>query len=103
MDKREILQQIIDNNGSCDWIGYSQGGTDKLHKACSICPLGKLKQRPDGSYYGCWEALVRDEANAAFKFLDADKLYLDKATEILQDILVEDMLTGEMDDESKPR
>ena len=35
MKPHEILQQIIDNGGSCNWLRYSDW------EACDICPLGK--------------------------------------------------------------
>lgn len=97
MDKRDILQRIIDNHGSCDWLGF-EGNTAP---ACAFCPLSKLKKRKDGTYMSCWDSLMSPppgEWIPAFgRYSKSDDLYMDKAVELLQDILIEDMLTGEPD------
>jgi len=94
MDKREILQKIIDDGGDCEALHARS-----LLYLCKSCPLSKLKQRSDGTYLSCWDAIVVGEDDYRF----AEELYLDKALEVLQDIMVEDMLRGEPLDTNKRR
>lgn len=99
MDKREILQRIIDDGGDCEALHARS-----LFHLCKSCPLSKLKQRPDGTYLSCWDAIVISEGQpGAEDHRFAEELYLDKALEVLQDIVVEDMLRGELLDKNKRR
>ena len=92
MDCRAILQKIIDNNGSCEWI-KEYGTPADPNYICSLCPMSKLKKRADGSWMNCGDALgamfnghwMEDQTNR--------KLYVDKARQLLVDLHVEDMLT----------
>jgi hypothetical protein len=91
MDKREILQRIIDDGGDCEALHARS-----LFHLCKSCPLSKLKQRPDGTYLSCWDAIViqgGDRTLEDHRF--AEELYLEKALEVLQDIMIEDMLRGD--------
>lgn len=94
MDKREILQQIIDDGGDCEALHARS-----LLYLCKTCPMSKLKQRPDGTYLSCWESLIVSEGIASATTtndgLYAEDVYLAKALELLQDIMIEDMLKGE--------
>lgn len=80
MDKREILKQIIDSEGSC--TGWADKGI------CEQCPLGKLKQREDGNYLSCIEAVNVEELSEE----EADKKYKVAAEIALTDLEVHDIL-----------
>lgn len=74
MDKNEILQRIINEEGNCSWANK---------KICSQCPLSKLLKRPDGNYYSCVEAvdatdLTEEQADARYKEI-ATRLLMDEA------------------------
>jgi hypothetical protein len=98
MDKREILQKIIDAGGQCEQLEYQYPGS-----ICKSCPLSRLKQRRDGTYLSCWESIVVIDDNGQLNHGTegyAEDLYLAKALEVLQDIIIEDMLSrGELADE----
>lgn len=78
-----ILSKIIEEEGSCTgWANPT---------VCAACPLSRLKQKPDGSYLSCIEALgvqdmTEEEADARYKEV-ATRLLLDEA---IEDILSED-------------
>jgi hypothetical protein len=71
----DILNKIIDNEGSCtQWASPS---------VCKLCPLSKLKQKEDGTYLSCVEALgienmTEEEADARYKEV-ASRILLDEA------------------------
>ncbi len=92
MDKCEILQQIIDNGGSCDFID-SMG----ISEVCKICPLSKLEQRPNGGYYSCWDSVIGPENDMMLLqgIITPESLYAAKAEEILEDLEIEDILLGD--------
>ncbi len=85
MDKNEILQKIINEEGSCTW------GNKHV---CAACPMSKLKKRPDGNYYSCVEAvgvnnLTEEEADAKYKEI---------AIRLLTDEAIEELLAGDIDE-----
>jgi len=84
MDKRDILQGIIDNGGNCTTL-YKNDKT-----TCQYCPMSKLKTRSDGTYLSCWDSLGLSEAYGGF----SDEIYLEKAIELLSDIVMDDILRG---------
>lgn len=92
MDKREILQRIIDDKGDCEALV----ARSLLH-LCKTCPMSKLKTRPDGTYLGCWESLLGDLEQDNFNLKEgiAHSVYLEKAIELLADIVMEDILERE--------
>lgn len=70
MNEIDILEKIIEEKGSCNWV---------LPHICDVCPLGKLTRDSDGSYISCAEALAIDglsesEADARYERAAADKL-----------------------------
>lgn len=79
-----ILKKIIEAEGSCtQWASPS---------VCQQCPLSKLKQKPDGNFLSCIEALrVQDMSEE-----EADARYKDVAIRILLDEEIEEIL-GESD------
>ena len=72
MKPADILEKIVSENGSCDWADPNT--------VCSNCPFSKLKQRPDGTYLSCLDAL----GVTNYKSRTAqDELYLKAAKEYL--------------------
>lgn len=66
----DILEKIIQEDGSCTWSKPS---------ICAICPLGKLDRYESGRYISCVEALKIDglseeEADAIYKKAAQEKL-----------------------------
>ena len=79
-----ILNKIIEEDGSCTlWASPA---------VCAQCPLSKLKQKPDGTYLSCVEALGVDNMTEE----EADARYKEVATRILLDEAIDDIL-GESD------
>jgi hypothetical protein len=70
-----ILNKIIEAEGSCtQWASPS---------VCKECPLSKLRQKPNGTYLSCIEALgvqnmTEEEADARYKEV-AVRILLDEA------------------------
>lgn len=75
----DILNKIIEENGNCCWSRPS---------ICAVCPMSKLKQRPDGSWMNCVEALGAQNVSEE----EADIKYKEMATKLLLDSSVEEML-----------
>jgi hypothetical protein len=79
-----ILNKIIEEDGSCTlWASPA---------ICAQCPLSKLKQKPDGTYLSCVEALNVDNLTEE----EADAKYKEVASRILLDEAIDDLL-GESD------
>lgn len=75
-----ILEKIIENDGSCTkWAN---------EHVCAKCPLSKLKQKPNGTYYSCIEALGVQELSEE----EADAKYKEVASRILLDEAIDDLL-----------
>lgn len=91
MDKKAILNHIIENNGSCSWLipFYEDPSSNDL--PCVICPLNRLSKRADGSYLGCVSSLLRTLDDVK----NCDAIYLGAAQEALTNILVDEMLDEE--------
>lgn len=79
MDEKQILEKIIDEEGSCCWA---------TPKICEQCPLSKLKQRPDGTYLSCAEAIKIDGDTEK----DADARYKEIACRVLTDMSIEEYI-----------
>lgn len=84
-----ILKKIIENDGSCTlWASPS---------VCKQCPMSKLKQKEDGHYLSCIEAIgIKDEMSEE----EADAKYKEVATRLLLDEAIEEIL-GESTDVSE--
>jgi hypothetical protein len=93
MDDKDILQKIIDENGSCDWTAHSH---PQPYYICSVCPMSKLKKREDGEgYLSCYDAIGILESDTHF---ETDQKYKEKATEVLFDLVLEDLLGEDIDE-----
>jgi hypothetical protein len=75
-----ILNKIIEADGSCtQWACPS---------ICKNCPLSKLRQKPNGTYLSCIEALgVQDMTEE-----QADAKYKEVATRLLLDEAIDEIL-----------
>lgn len=75
----DILNKIVENDGSCtQWASPS---------VCKQCPLSKLRQKEDGTYLSCVEALgienmTEEEADARYKEV-ASRIILDEAVDAI--------------------
>lgn len=75
----DILNKIVENDGSCtQWASPS---------VCKQCPLSKLRQKEDGTYLSCVEALgienmTEEEADARYKEV-ASRILLDEAVDAI--------------------
>lgn len=75
-----ILKQIIASDGSCTkWAGPT---------VCKQCPMSKLKQKEDGHFLSCIEALGVSEMSEE----DADARYKEVATRLLLDEAIDEIL-----------
>jgi len=80
MDGKQILEKIIENNGSCRWL---KGDIS----ACINCPLGNK----NGKRVCCVDTVFKGK-NA--NMLNVNALFLEAAKKALLDILAEEMLIG---------
>lgn len=78
-DKSSILKKIIEEGGNCCWAKPS---------VCAACPLSRLKQKPDGAWMSCVEAVGVENLSEE----EADAKYLEIATRMLVDETIEDLL-----------
>jgi hypothetical protein len=78
--ERDILQKIVDNEGSCTWANKS---------ICNLCPMSRLKKRTDDKYYSCFESICVEGMSEE----EADQKYKEAALKILMDEGIEDMLS----------
>lgn len=79
MNKREILQKIIDSEGSCDWSDS---------ETCAKCPMSRLKFRDDGNPLSCVDALNIE----GVKIEERDKVYKTAAEKVLADLEIEKII-----------
>ena len=84
----DILSKIIEEEGHC--------GLWATPDVCKRCPLSRLKQKVDGSWLSCVEALNATNANSE---AEADALYKEVAVRLLLNKSIEDMLTNEEDND----
>ena len=78
MNEVEILKKIIEEDGSCTWSRPA---------ICKNCPLSKLKQKDNGDFYSCIEALgvqdlTEEQADAQYKKV-AERLLLDETVDAI--------------------
>lgn len=83
MTKDDILDRIILDDGHC--------GSWARRSVCEICPLSKLKQRPDGTYLSCVEALEAQYLS----YKDADAIYKEVALRLKLDEAIDDLLVDD--------
>lgn len=79
MNKNDILKKIIEEEGNCCWSKPS---------ICAKCPLSKLKQKIDGNWMSCVEAVGIENLSEE----DADAKYLEVASRLLIDAEVDDII-----------
>ena len=79
MKDKEILQKIIDSEGSCNWSNP---------EICSKCPMSRLKFRDDGNPLSCVDALNIESV----KIEDRDKIYKAAAEKVLADLEIDDII-----------
>jgi len=77
--KKNILKKIIEEEGNCCWAKPN---------ICATCPMSKLKQKPDGTWMSCVEAVGIEDLTEE----QADAKYLEIATKLLLDEAVDDLL-----------
>jgi hypothetical protein len=87
MHEKDILNKIIDNGGTCDWI-LQEDVESVEHIMCHKCPLSKLEKRPGGGYKGCYDSLIKSKEDEA----RADEIYIEAASNKLMDIQIEEEL-----------
>jgi hypothetical protein len=85
MNRNEILQKIIDEEGNCSWSNKH---------ICALCPLSKLKQRKDGNYYSCVDAVGVDNMTEE----ESDARYKEIAKKLLVDEAIDGLLAGDLDE-----
>ena len=83
MIEMDILKKIVIEEGNCCWSRPS---------ICSLCPLSRLKTKPDGSFMSCIESLGVQDLTEEL----ADARYKDVAARILLDEAI-DQILGEID------
>lgn len=80
MDPKHILETIA-NKGECEELD---------EKSCKMCPLARLKKRPDETgWLGCIDAVCGADTT------DMNDKYKKIAEEILADILILEEITGD--------
>ena len=80
----EILEKIIENNGSCNWTH------DEKCLATDICKMCPLSYDPNGKYISCCSAIIDKFSEVA----NLDDMFLKQAKDKLVDLLMEEMLLG---------
>ena len=86
MKKKEVLKRIIEANGSCDWVFSLFRGCN----VCQFCPIARLREKPNGDYFSCYEAVCGEQKiNDDSKI---DRMYLQTAEKLLLDISVDEEL-----------
>jgi len=84
----EILQRIIDRNGSCDWA-VKEHDPIYLHYICEKCPISQLYRYPgEVSFRGCIHSVAKKTGVTQ----PTDREYKQVAIQLLEDIEVDKML-----------
>ena len=86
MKKKEVLKQIIANNGSCDWVFGAYRGCN----VCQFCPMSRLRKKPNGDYYSCYEAVCGEQKIEDDSIID--EKYRETAKRLLLDISMDEEL-----------
>ena len=79
MNVAQILERIIQEEGSCTWANG---------EVCKSCPLGRLARDRDGGFMSCVEFLAIDGLNEA----EADARYKKAAQEKLANLTIDELL-----------
>ena len=83
MEDKDILQRIVSNGGSCNWLNNEPDGGEST---CAKCPLNNLLKDEDGNYVSCFLAVKAHQTE------DQDAAYYKKAVEVLIDLAMEEEL-----------
>lgn len=75
----EILERIVEEEGSCNWATPS---------VCDCCPLGSLIRSDNSKFMSCVEALNIDGLSEK----EADARYKEAAANKLADIAIEHII-----------
>ncbi len=89
MDPIEILEKIIEEKGSCNWI--RQPGIEDTRDICNNCPLNTGETT-------CLEFVTKLCDSGKHGAAIHDKAYYKEAERLLTKIAVEDMLKGKYDE-----
>lgn len=81
----DILSKIIEEEGHC--------GLWAKPDICRRCPMSRLKQKADGSWLSCIEALGAENLSEE----QADALYKEAAMRLALDEAVDDLLVEDED------
>lgn len=78
MKQVDILRKIVEDS-TCSWSGK---------KICAQCPLSRLKQKEDGSYMSCIEAIGAHTLPSK----EVDEKYKEVASKLLVDAEIDAIL-----------
>lgn len=81
MNDEEILEKIIAEEGSCDWV------LEQPTSICESCPMSKFRLKDDGTTY--WSCLQAIGADLLTTKLEVDAKYKSTAEQILTDLSFE--------------
>jgi hypothetical protein len=88
MTPKEILQQIIKHNGSCDWMNRI-GSTYPFEDICNVCPIRMLPSKNNTDFN------IIDRTCVMATRSCEDKVYLDLAIELLLSLQIEETIKEE--------
>ncbi len=87
----EILQHIIDEDGSCDWA-TNECNAPPLYYICKKCPIGQLYCYPgEDGFCGCIHSVARFTGSTT----PSDIEYKQVAIKLLEDLEMDNLLTRE--------
>ena len=89
LSKKEILQKIIKEDGSCEWIIEEFTGQD----VCRLCPFNTLKKKDEYNFFCCYEAV--NGATRPLNEVEEYKRYRETAIQLLVDMVVQEELLGQ--------
>lgn len=82
IDPKDILENIIANNGSCSWVGAND-------EICNRCPIkGMLDE--NGEAVSCLDAAFKGSCERYPTLEEQNKMYKEKALDVLTDIIIEE-------------
>lgn len=87
----DILNKIIEENGSCSWV--EETGLD----ICSRCPIASMRKREDGAFMSCLEATGVLGTELNYYHHEVDERYKKVAEQLLLDESIEELLKEEID------
>ena len=88
LSKKEILQKIIDEDGSCEWISEEYKDQD----VCRLCPLNVLKKKDELNFFCCYEAV---NGTARLSEEEEYRRYKKMAIQLLIDMVITEEILGQ--------